>query len=168
MIEVACPLALRHNVCAWCAKSGNRARIGLQNSNRIQRRFKYYIAPAGEQARPITGYYAGKTAGKVLTWTKLTIWRDAKESAITNLNITRYVTFGYLHAGRRSSKISEGDYSRTSPHCLRVETWRTRTEDGDRCCFEGSSRNNGTTKTDGTRQLLHVRVCELCVGHVSR
>ncbi|KAF1842093.1 uncharacterized protein K460DRAFT_409520 [Cucurbitaria berberidis CBS 394.84] len=32
--------------------------MGLQNSNRIQRRHKSYIAPAGEQARPITGFYA--------------------------------------------------------------------------------------------------------------
>ncbi|CAO2648014.1 Nn.00g089360.m01.CDS01 [Neocucurbitaria sp. VM-36] len=32
--------------------------MGLQNSNRIQRRCKGYIAPAGEQARPITGFYA--------------------------------------------------------------------------------------------------------------
>ncbi|USP73921.1 hypothetical protein yc1106_01195 [Curvularia clavata] len=31
--------------------------MGLQNSNRIQRRFKGYIAPEGEQARPITGFY---------------------------------------------------------------------------------------------------------------
>jgi hypothetical protein len=33
--------------------------MGLQNSDRIQRRFKGYIAPEGEQARPITGFYAG-------------------------------------------------------------------------------------------------------------
>jgi hypothetical protein len=35
------------------------ARKGLQNSDRMQRRYKGYIAPAGEQARPITGFYAG-------------------------------------------------------------------------------------------------------------
>jgi hypothetical protein len=34
-------------------------RMGLQNSDRIQRRYKGYIAPPGEQARPITGFYAG-------------------------------------------------------------------------------------------------------------
>ncbi|KAG9206891.1 hypothetical protein G6514_000181 [Epicoccum nigrum] len=45
-------------ICASCAKSWSRERVGLQNSNRIQRRYKYYIAPEGEQARPITGYYA--------------------------------------------------------------------------------------------------------------
>jgi len=38
--------------------STEAGRIGLQNSNRIQRRFKGYIAPEGEQARPITGFYA--------------------------------------------------------------------------------------------------------------
>jgi hypothetical protein len=33
--------------------------MGLQNGDRIQRRHKGYIAPPGEQARPITGFYAG-------------------------------------------------------------------------------------------------------------
>jgi hypothetical protein len=47
--------------------------MGLQNSDRIQRRYKYYIAPEGEQARPITGYYAGKQASIALTWALLTV-----------------------------------------------------------------------------------------------
>ncbi|KAI4921812.1 hypothetical protein J4E90_000239 [Alternaria incomplexa] len=58
-------LALRQELCASCLKTWRRSRasteagrIGLQNSNRIQRRFKGYIAPEGEQARPITGFYA--------------------------------------------------------------------------------------------------------------
>ncbi len=34
--------------------------MALQNGDQTQRRFKYYIAPEGEQARPITGFYAGK------------------------------------------------------------------------------------------------------------
>ncbi|KAJ4985667.1 oxidoreductase-like protein [Stagonosporopsis vannaccii] len=58
MVSTGCPLALRRYVCASCAKPWNRARIGMQNSSWIQRRYKYYIAPEGEQARPITGYYA--------------------------------------------------------------------------------------------------------------
>jgi hypothetical protein len=36
-------------------------RLGLQNSDRMQRRYKGYIAPPGEQARPIGGFYAGST-----------------------------------------------------------------------------------------------------------
>ena len=58
----------RQRLCASCLKSWRRSRastkagrMGLQNSNRIQRRFKGYIAPEGEQARPITGFYAGWT-----------------------------------------------------------------------------------------------------------
>ena len=54
--------------CASCLRTwrtphgaGTVEKIGLQNSDRTQRRFKGYIAPAGEQARPITGYYAGKS-----------------------------------------------------------------------------------------------------------
>ncbi|KAE8826892.1 hypothetical protein PTNB73_07886 [Pyrenophora teres f. teres] len=57
-------MALRQRLCASCLKLGRRShasigtgRIGLQNSNRLQRRFKGYIAPEGEQARPLTGYY---------------------------------------------------------------------------------------------------------------
>ncbi|CBX99898.1 hypothetical protein IAQ61_002878 [Plenodomus lingam] len=50
------------NACRMCQSSGvTRARwqrVGLQNSDRIQRRSKGYIAPEGEQARPITGFYA--------------------------------------------------------------------------------------------------------------
>ena len=34
-------------------------RPGLQNSNRIERRYKGYIAPEGGQAHPIDGFYAG-------------------------------------------------------------------------------------------------------------
>lgn len=32
----------------------------MRNSDWTQRRYKYYIAPEGEQARPITGFYAGR------------------------------------------------------------------------------------------------------------
>ncbi|KAF2033595.1 hypothetical protein EK21DRAFT_98023 [Setomelanomma holmii] len=53
------------NICASCFNALHRAsnasttgRMGLQNSNRMQRRYKSYIAPPGEQARPITGFYA--------------------------------------------------------------------------------------------------------------
>ncbi|KAF2445084.1 hypothetical protein P171DRAFT_521138 [Karstenula rhodostoma CBS 690.94] len=58
-------LALYRNLCASCRPTspGNSLllgseRAGLQNSDRIQRRFKGYIAPPGQQARPIEGYYA--------------------------------------------------------------------------------------------------------------
>lgn len=51
-------MALRRYICASCAKPWTGSRFGLQNSDRLQRRYKYYIAPEGEQARPITGYYA--------------------------------------------------------------------------------------------------------------
>lgn len=60
------PRAARQRHCTSCLRSWQKragparaARGGLQNSDRIQRRFKGYIAPEGEQARPITGYYAG-------------------------------------------------------------------------------------------------------------
>ncbi|KAJ4331468.1 hypothetical protein N0V87_009156 [Didymella glomerata] len=58
MAALGRPMALRQYICASCTKSWIRARAGLQNSDRIQRRYKYYIAPEGGQARPITGYYA--------------------------------------------------------------------------------------------------------------
>ncbi|KAF1932859.1 uncharacterized protein M421DRAFT_416459 [Didymella exigua CBS 183.55] len=58
MASSGCPMALRRYVCASCTRSWARARVGLQSSDRIQRRYKYYIAPEGEQARPIMGYYA--------------------------------------------------------------------------------------------------------------
>lgn len=60
MAALGRPMALRQYICASYTKSWTRARAGLQNSDRIQRRYKYYIAPEGEQARLITGYYAGK------------------------------------------------------------------------------------------------------------
>jgi hypothetical protein len=34
-------------------------RLGLQNSDRIARRSKSYIAAAGEQAKPLQGFYEG-------------------------------------------------------------------------------------------------------------
>lgn len=53
-------------LCAACARTWaapwvpHRAKMmGLQNSNRIPRRFKGYIAPAGSQAKPLDGFYAG-------------------------------------------------------------------------------------------------------------
>ncbi|KAF2852901.1 hypothetical protein T440DRAFT_506278 [Plenodomus tracheiphilus IPT5] len=50
------------NVCRLCQNSkvtrSRAQKVGLQNSDRIQRRYKGYIAPEGEQARPITGFYA--------------------------------------------------------------------------------------------------------------
>ncbi|KAH3917714.1 hypothetical protein HBI56_111310 [Parastagonospora nodorum] len=53
------------NLCASCFRALGKtsttpttARMGLQNSNRIQRRYKGYIAPAGGQAHPIGGFYA--------------------------------------------------------------------------------------------------------------
>lgn len=59
-------LAMRQNLCALCFRALGRTfnlpasrAVGLQNSNRLQRRHKGYIAPAGGQARPITGFYAG-------------------------------------------------------------------------------------------------------------
>ncbi|KAH9871977.1 hypothetical protein J1614_006236 [Plenodomus biglobosus] len=59
LIQLRRPLG---NACKMCQSSGvTRARWqrgGLQNSDRVQRRHKGYIAPAGEQARPITGFYA--------------------------------------------------------------------------------------------------------------
>jgi hypothetical protein len=44
--------------------------MGLQNSDRIQRRSKGYIAPEGEQARPITGFYAGWTLIQIVLETR--------------------------------------------------------------------------------------------------
>jgi hypothetical protein len=71
------PLALRQRLCASCTRAWRRprasieaGRIGLQNSDRIQRRFKGYIAPEGEQARPITGFYAGWTLIRIVRKTK--------------------------------------------------------------------------------------------------
>ncbi|KAF2016185.1 hypothetical protein BU24DRAFT_196287 [Aaosphaeria arxii CBS 175.79] len=62
----ALPLDLRRQLCASCYKQWSQSlaptrtqRMGLQGSNRIQRRYKGYIAAPGEQARPITGFYAG-------------------------------------------------------------------------------------------------------------
>ncbi|KAK7180259.1 hypothetical protein DPSP01_009418 [Paraphaeosphaeria sporulosa] len=59
------PLALYRSLCASCCPTTPRKslqlgseRPGLQNSDRIQRRFKGYIAPPGHQAYPIEGYYA--------------------------------------------------------------------------------------------------------------
>jgi len=70
-------LALRQELCASCLKTWRRSRasteagrLGLQNSNRIQRRFKGYVAPEGEQARPITGFYAGWTLTGIASGTR--------------------------------------------------------------------------------------------------
>ena len=70
-------LALRQELCASCLKTWRRSRasteagrIGLQNSNRIQRRYKGYVAPEGEQARPITGFYAGWTLTGIASGTR--------------------------------------------------------------------------------------------------
>ncbi|CAI6340018.1 unnamed protein product [Periconia digitata] len=55
------PLALRRTLRiseVYTNSTGSSQRKGLQNSDRIQRRFKGYIAPPGGQARPITGFYA--------------------------------------------------------------------------------------------------------------
>ncbi|KAH8732481.1 oxidoreductase-like protein [Phaeosphaeriaceae sp. PMI808] len=53
------------NLCTSCFRALRRTsittiskKLGLQNSDRIQHHHKGYIAPAGEQAKPITGYYA--------------------------------------------------------------------------------------------------------------
>jgi hypothetical protein len=65
-VQSARPLVLRRSICASCLSPWNKTwgyvsatRMGLQSSDRIQRRYKGYIAPPGEQARPITGFYAG-------------------------------------------------------------------------------------------------------------
>lgn len=86
MATLGRPLAMRRNICASCVNSWSGARLGLQNSDRIQRRYKYYIAPAGEQARPITGFYAGKIVYDVLTCAALTVHRDTEEGSITGSN----------------------------------------------------------------------------------
>jgi len=59
-------LAMRRTLCASCLRSSSRAApastqrgVGLQNSDRIERRFHGHIANAGEQAKPIEGFYAG-------------------------------------------------------------------------------------------------------------
>ncbi|KAF2473377.1 uncharacterized protein BDR25DRAFT_302304 [Lindgomyces ingoldianus] len=58
-------LALRRTLCSSCLQALNKhpvpaasGRIGLQNSDRIQRRFQGHIAAAGDQAKPIEGFYA--------------------------------------------------------------------------------------------------------------
>jgi hypothetical protein len=67
ILHSAQSLALRRGLCFSCRQrwmSGHKTtttleKAGLQNSDRIQRRFKGYIAPEGGQARPIEGFYAG-------------------------------------------------------------------------------------------------------------
>lgn len=86
MASLGRPLALRRSVCTSCAKPWSKATPGLQNSDRIQRRSKYYIAPAGEQARPITGFYAGKSTYALVTYVSLTVCRNAKERPFTSSN----------------------------------------------------------------------------------
>lgn len=65
LIHSANPVALRRNLCTSCLRTWNNSTLptisrkaGLQNSNRLQRRYKGYIAPAGGQAKPIQGFYA--------------------------------------------------------------------------------------------------------------
>ncbi|OCL08742.1 hypothetical protein AOQ84DRAFT_397756 [Glonium stellatum] len=57
--------ALRRSLCASCLQTLYKARprlasysIGLQNSDRIQIRSRGHIAAAGDQAKPIEGFYA--------------------------------------------------------------------------------------------------------------
>ncbi|KAF2872103.1 oxidoreductase-like protein [Massariosphaeria phaeospora] len=65
LIHSTRPLAFRRGLCASCSRLWGEhvallaplQRTGLQNSDRIQRRFKGYIAPAGGQARPLEGFY---------------------------------------------------------------------------------------------------------------
>ncbi|OCK76640.1 hypothetical protein K432DRAFT_305931 [Lepidopterella palustris CBS 459.81] len=58
------PRAFRSQLCASCLRFLSNARprisrsIGLQNSNRMQFRFRGHIAAAGDQAKPIAGFYA--------------------------------------------------------------------------------------------------------------
>ncbi|KAF1920818.1 oxidoreductase-like protein [Ampelomyces quisqualis] len=56
---------MRQTHCTSCFRALRRTssssaseRLGLHNSHPSQRRYKGYIAPAGGQARPITGFYA--------------------------------------------------------------------------------------------------------------
>lgn len=46
---------IRNTTCQMNASE----RLGLQSSDRIWSRSKSYIAEAGEQAKPIEGFYAG-------------------------------------------------------------------------------------------------------------
>jgi len=62
---MAPPRALRSFICASCLESFTRPRpsiasrtTGLQNSDRIRRQYKGYIATPGSQANPIQGFYA--------------------------------------------------------------------------------------------------------------
>ncbi|KAH7138786.1 oxidoreductase-like protein [Dendryphion nanum] len=63
LVHSAHPLALRRSLCNSCFRAwrngGSPLRnAGLQNSDRLQRRYKGYIARAGDQAKPIDGFYA--------------------------------------------------------------------------------------------------------------
>ncbi|KAF2111639.1 oxidoreductase-like protein [Lophiotrema nucula] len=57
--------ALRRTLCSTCLRtwtrrhlSSQQIRPGLQNNDRIQRRYRSNIAKPGEQAKPLQGFYA--------------------------------------------------------------------------------------------------------------
>ncbi|KAF2006848.1 hypothetical protein P154DRAFT_517319 [Amniculicola lignicola CBS 123094] len=65
LIRTAQPQALRRGLCSSCLRSLGSTRpcisaqrAGLQNSDRIQRRHKGWIAAPGHQANPIQGFYS--------------------------------------------------------------------------------------------------------------
>jgi hypothetical protein len=67
ILVLARQAALRRGLCSSCAREQIRSKVsngsrsmGLQNSNRILRRQRSNIARAGDQAKPLEGFYAGE------------------------------------------------------------------------------------------------------------
>ncbi|KAF1947695.1 hypothetical protein EJ02DRAFT_449175 [Clathrospora elynae] len=138
------PVALRQRLCASCLRSWRRTHsripsrsIGLQNSSRIQRRFKGYIAPEGEQARPITGFYADmlkKPLPKVQTLTR-TEPEPLKTPAMTQKEETfakARIIFGSTTAlAERKQEIANASQS------VAGVLVPPRPEEPDNCCMSG-------------------------------
>ena len=147
-------LALRQELCASCLKTWRRSRasteagrLGLQNSNRIQRRFKGYIAPEGEQARPITGFYAGSTSPTLSAKPELTRTRHDKEATLRS-------TIPIPHdaeTAKRATEDTEGRDVCESPYNLRVYNCIGRTQTGDHEILSERCRRTSTSATRRTR-----------------
>ena len=118
------PLAFNPSVCTLCHGTPQRTaipaiarRTGLQSSNRIRRRFKGYIAPEGEQARPIAGFYAGRAFSLYRTNHMLTIVRNTEEISITSAIGTSDLS----KALRRSPFVTERADVCKSRHHIRLQ-----------------------------------------------
>jgi hypothetical protein len=102
-------------------------RVGLQNSDRMQRRYKGYIAPPGEQARPITGFYAGMYSLFNTIDVPLMLYRNAQESTVSNPAVKRSscpaTTCTITATPRRiAAQNAKGNYPRKSSYSFWLET----------------------------------------------